>query len=111
MEKLGSQLLSETKDVNVFCLYTQTITAKYGLEGFKVGCEIIAENLEKYWEVVYPKLVDEDGEPDAYYRINALSLLMSESGIIKQVNNALFAYQWLIQYPYHRTPSTRHSSR
>lgn len=88
MEKLGSQLLSETKDVNVFCLYTQTITAKYGLEGFKVGCEIIAENLEKYWEAVYPKLVDEDGEPDAYYRINALSLLLSESGIIKQVNNA-----------------------
>lgn len=88
MEKLGNQLLSETKDITVFCLYAQAITAKYGLEGFKVGCEIIEENLEKYWEDVYPKLVDEDGEPDAYYRINALSLLLSDSGMVKQLNNA-----------------------
>lgn len=88
MEKLGNQLLSETKDITVFCLYAQAITAKYGLEGFKVGCEIIEENLEKYWEDVYPKLLDEDGEPDAYYRINALSLLLSDSGMVKQLNNA-----------------------
>ncbi|WP_290004337.1 type VI secretion system protein TssA [Faucicola atlantae] len=88
MEKLANQLLSDTKDLSVFCLYTQAITAKYGLEGFKVGCEIIDENLDKYWSEVYPKLVDEDNEFDPYYRINALSLLLSDSGILKQLNNA-----------------------
>lgn len=88
VEKLSSQLLSETKDLRVFCLYTQALTARYGLQGFKTGCETILINLEKYWYDLFPKLVDEDGEEDAYYRINALSLLASDVGIIKQVYDA-----------------------
>lgn len=85
VEKLSSQLLSETKDLRVLCLYTQALTARYGLVGFKTGCETICINLEKYWDAIYPKLVDEDGEEDPFYRINALSLLSSDAGIIKQV--------------------------
>lgn len=99
MEKLSNQLLSETKDINVFCLYTQTITAKYGLEGFKVGCEIIDENLEKYWEHVYPKLVDDEGDADPYYRINALNLLLSDVGVLKQLNNAYLLTNGLSNTP------------
>lgn len=66
----------------------QALTAKYGLPGFKTGCEILFTNLEKYWNDVFPKLLDEDGEDDPYYRINALSLLTSDMGVIKQVYDA-----------------------
>ncbi|MGN6921718.1 type VI secretion system ImpA family N-terminal domain-containing protein, partial [Neisseria sp. P0017.S008] len=73
VEMLCNQLLSESKDLNVLDYYSQALTAKHGLVGFCAGCESIRANIELYWESIYPKLLDEDGEFYPFYRINALS--------------------------------------
>ena len=88
IEKLCRQLLSESKDVRAFCLYTQALTANYGVLGFKTGCEILYKNLELYWEQIYPLLNDEDDEYDPFYRLNSMGLLTSESGIFIQLSNS-----------------------
>ena len=88
IEKICRQLLSESKDIRAFCLYTQGLTANYGILGFKTGCEILLKNLELYWEQIYPSLKDDDDEYDPFYRLNSMGLLISESGILTQLNNS-----------------------
>ena len=92
VEKLCRQILSESKDIRVFCFYTQALTANYGMAGFRKGCEIIATNISNYWQELYPKLVDEDGDYDAFYRSGSISLLLAESGIIRQLHEANVIY-------------------
>lgn len=85
LEKLCNQLLADSKDVTLFAYNILILTAKYGLIGFEAGCRSLSINLERYWEEIYPKLIDEDNEFDPYYRINALSLLTSPEGIAKHL--------------------------
>lgn len=85
LEKLCNQLLADSKDVTLFAYNILILTAKYGLIGFEAGCRALSINLERYWEEIYPKLIDEDNEFDPYYRINALSLLTSPEGIVKHL--------------------------
>lgn len=92
IEKLCRQILSESKDIRVFCFYAQALTANHGVIGFKKGCEIIHTNIEKYWDELYPKLVDEDNEFDAFYRSGSISLLIDKSGIIQQLNKSNIIY-------------------
>lgn len=92
VEKLCRQILSESKDIRVFCFYTQALTANYGLLGFRKGCEIIYANVEKYWEELYPKLIDEEDNFDAFYRSGSIGLLIAETGIIRQLNESNVIY-------------------
>ncbi|QEY26144.1 type VI secretion system protein TssA [Neisseria zalophi] len=85
VEKLCNQLLSESKDLRVLAYYTRVLTVKYGLIGFCAGCESIKKNLELYWDSLYPKLEDEDGEYDPFYRVNALSAFATTDGLVKEV--------------------------
>ena len=91
VEKLCRQLLSESKDLKVFCFYTQALTANRGAQGFYAGCSIMLANLKAYWESIYPTLTDEE-EFDPFYRINAISLLLSENGIWKQLQDSEILY-------------------
>lgn len=88
LEKLCNQLLAESKDVTLFTYNILILTAKYGIIGFEAGCHSLAINLEKYWNDIYPHLVDEDGDQDFHYRVNALSLLSSTQGILKYLGAA-----------------------
>lgn len=92
VEKLCRQILSESKDIRVFCFYAQALTANYGILGFKKGCEIIHANIGKYWEDLYPKLVDEEDNFDAFYRSGSIGLLIADSGIIQQLNESNIIY-------------------
>lgn len=92
VEKLCRQILSESKDIRVFCFYAQALTANYGILGFKKGCEIIHANIGKYWEDLYPKLVDEEDNFDAFYRLGSIGLLIADSGIIQQLNESNIIY-------------------
>lgn len=92
VEKLCRQILSESKDIRVFCFYAQALTANYGVIGFKKGCEIIYANIEKYWKELYPKLVDEDDNFDAFYRLGSIRLLIDKSGIVQQLNKSNIIY-------------------
>ena len=92
VEKLCRQILSESKDIRVFCFYAQALTANYGVIGFKKGCEVIDANIERYWEDLYPKLVDEDNNFDAFYRSGSIRLLIDKSGIVQQLNRSNIIY-------------------
>lgn len=92
IEKLCRQLLSESKDIRAFCLYTQALTANYGLQGFQTGCKIIYANLEAYWPEIYPLLTDEDNEFDPFYRLNSIGLLIADNGILEQLNQSKVLY-------------------
>lgn len=99
VEKLCSQLLAESKDLRVLAYYTQALTAKHGLVGFCAGCEAIKSNIDLYWDFIYPKLEDEDGEYDPFYRINALSTFTTLDGIVKEIFPAKLLVNGLTQQP------------
>ncbi|STZ63339.1 Uncharacterized protein conserved in bacteria [Moraxella lacunata] len=81
-------LLHKSKDLLVMSYFTQSGIVLNGLMGLKEGLFIIKGNLEKYWEDVFPKLIDEDGDYDPDFRVNALSLFFAPDGILKDLRNA-----------------------
>lgn len=81
-------LLHKSKDLLVMSYFTQSGIILNGLTGLKEGLFIIKENLERYWENVFPKLIDEDGDYDPDFRVNALSLFFTSDGILKDLKNA-----------------------
>lgn len=93
-------LLHKSKDLLVMSYFTQSSTVLYGLVGFANGLKVISENLEQYWQQVYPHLEDEDGDFDPDYRVNALSLFYSYDGIIKELRNAFLVKNGLSQAPF-----------
>ncbi|KPN70636.1 type VI secretion system protein TssA [Neisseria sp. 83E34] len=99
VEKLCNQLLAESKDLRVLAYYTQALTAKHGLTGFCAGCEAIKANLDLYWDSLFPKLEDEDGEYDPFYRINALSAFTTLDGIVKEIFPSKLLVNGLTQQP------------
>lgn len=99
VEKLCNQLLAESKDLRVLAYYTQALTAKHGLVGFNAGCEAIKANIDSYWDSLFPKLEDEDGEYDPFYRVNALSAFTAPGGIMKEVFPARLLVNGLTQQP------------
>ncbi len=88
IDKLCCQLLSESKDIRLLCFYLQALTAKHGVIGFAHGCQNLANNIENYWDSIYPTLYDEEGDYDNFFRINATSLLTVKEGVLKQLNDA-----------------------
>lgn len=89
VDKLCCQLLSESKDIRLFCFYLQALTAKHGVIGFAHGCNELLSNLENHWDSIYPTLYDEDGDYDSYYRINAINLLTAKEGVAKQLSSVM----------------------
>lgn len=93
-------LLNKSKDLLVMSYFTQSNTVLYGVVGFSKGLQLISQNLENYWQEVYPRLEDEDGDFDPDYRINALSLFYAFDGIIKELRNAFLVKNGLSQVPF-----------
>lgn len=80
-------LLEKSKDLNVMSYFALSSIYCYGVSGFYESLRIIYENLNLYWDDIYPALYDEDNNIDADYRINSLSLLNSNEGIIKALKS------------------------
>lgn len=53
-------LITQAKDLEVACWYTEALIRKAGFQGLRDGFEIIRELIEKYWNDLYPQ-PDEDG--------------------------------------------------
>lgn len=49
---------------------THARTRRRGLAGYADGLVLVQEALSRYWEQLYP-LLEEYGETDPFYRINA----------------------------------------
>ena len=80
-------LLEKSKDLTIMAYFTQSAIYSYGLSGLLSGLEIIYQNLNMYWDDIYPRLYDEDQEYDPDYRINALSLFNAHDGILKALRS------------------------
>lgn len=95
---LASEILqTKSKDINVMSIFTQSGIMSHGLNALAQGLEIIYLNLEQYWQDIYPKLHDEDGDFDPDYRANALSVFNANDGIIKLVRNSFIVKNSLSQ--------------
>ncbi|BBS37044.1 type VI secretion system protein TssA [Enterobacter sp. LM3] len=87
VEKHATSLLGRTKDLRVMLALTHAWTRRRGLPGYADGLLLVQEALSRYWERLYP-LLEEYGETDPFYRINALAGLSDKSDLTLAVRNA-----------------------
>ncbi|ELY2797782.1 type VI secretion system protein TssA [Cronobacter dublinensis] len=87
VEKLALALLKRTKDLRVMLALTHAWTKRRGLPGYADGLLLIQEALARYWEPLYP-LLEEYGEKDPFYRINALAGLGDKSALTSTLRGA-----------------------
>ncbi|HID9089623.1 TPA: type VI secretion system protein TssA [Enterobacter mori] len=87
VEKFATSLLTRTKDLRVLLALTHAWTRRRGLAGYADGLLLVQEALTRYWEPLYP-LLEEYGETDPFYRINALAGLSDKSDLTVAVRNA-----------------------
>ncbi len=87
VERLATSLLGRTKDLRVMLALTHARTRRRGLAGYADGLLLVQEALSRYWEQLYP-LLEEYGETDPFYRINALAGLSDKSDLTVAVRNA-----------------------
>lgn len=88
VEKLAVSLLSRTKDLRVMLALTQAWTTRRGLAGYADGLLLVQQALSRYWQPMYPRL-EESGETDPVYRINALAGLSDKSSLTGALRNAV----------------------
>ncbi|TPV24282.1 type VI secretion system protein TssA [Pantoea anthophila] len=93
VEKLAIALLERSKDLRVMLALTHAWTELKGLPGYAQGLKLIEQALLLYWEPLWPRL-EEYGEQDPFYRINALALLGDKSPLSSAVRQS-----WLLRYP------------
>ncbi|MDN8600557.1 type VI secretion system protein TssA [Citrobacter sp. S2-9] len=87
VEKLATRLLGRTKDLRVMLALTHAWTRRRGLSGYADGLLLVEQALSRYWEPLYPRL-EEYGETDPFYRINALAGLGDKSDLTFALRNA-----------------------
>ena len=87
VEKYATSLLTRTKDLRVLLALTHAWTRRRGLAGYADGLLLVQEAIARYWETLYP-LLEEYGETDPFYRINALAGLSDKSDLTVAVRNA-----------------------
>lgn len=87
VERLASTLLTRTKDLRVMLALTRAWTQLKGLPGYASGLHLIQQSLLLYWEPVWPVL-EEDGERDPFYRVNALAALGDKSALTTAMRQA-----------------------
>ncbi|WP_246872962.1 ImpA family type VI secretion system protein, partial [Pantoea ananatis] len=80
VEKLALELMSRSKDLRVMLTLTHAWTRLKGLPGYAQGLQLIEQAMLQFWEPLWPRL-EEDGEHDPFYRINALAVLGDQSAL------------------------------
>lgn len=87
VERLATGLLARTKDLRVMLALTHAWTHMKGLPGYASGLKLVQQALLLYWEPLYP-LLEEYGERDPFYRINALAALGDKSALTAALRQA-----------------------
>lgn len=88
VEKLAVGLLGRTKDLRVMLALTHAWTKRRGLAGYADGLLLLQQALSLYWQQMYP-LLEEFGETDPFYRINALAGIGDKSALTSTLRNAM----------------------
>lgn len=87
VERLASDLLTRSKDLRIMLALTRAWTQLKGLTGYASGLALIERALVAWWEPLWPVL-EEDGERDPFYRINALAALGDKSALTSALRQA-----------------------
>lgn len=87
VERIAKQLCLRTLDVRVLVLLTLAWTESRGLPGYVDGLRVVDGVLQKFWNDVHPRIV-EDGYEDPLPRMNALAALAEAEGLGRSVRDA-----------------------
>ena len=85
--QIGTQavdLLKRSKDLRGAVLLLRAATRTQGLEGARLGLELLAGLLDRFWDGVHPQLDADDGN-DATMRLNALAALNDERAVVRDL--------------------------
>jgi type VI secretion system protein ImpA len=82
--KIGSELLTQTMDLRVAVMLAEAGLNRGGFDDFAQVMEYIKRCLVEFWDTVHPQL-DPDDDNDPTERVNALSGLMSEQTVMRQI--------------------------
>jgi type VI secretion system protein ImpA len=87
VDRAAGSLLQRSKDFRVTTTLARAWTRLRGIEGFADGLALNHALLERYWESVHPRL-EIDGEHDPVPRANALGILGSSDGLLRDLRAA-----------------------
>jgi len=87
VEQLALSLLERSKDLRVMLALTRAWTQLKGLRGYANGLLLVQQALLLYWEPLWP-LLEEDGQHDPFYRVNALAALSDKSALSTALRQA-----------------------
>jgi type VI secretion system protein ImpA len=87
VERIAKQLCTRTRDLRVLVPLTLAWTENRGLPGYVEGLQLVDVVLRKFWDDVYPRVVD-DGFEDPLPRMNALAALAEAEGLGRSVRDA-----------------------
>lgn len=87
VERIAKQLCQRTIDLRVLVPLTLAWTESRGLPGYVDGLRVVDGVLQKFWDDVHPRVVDE-GFEDPLPRMNALAALAEAEGLGRSVRDA-----------------------
>lgn len=87
VERIAKQLCSRTRDLRVLVPLTLAWTESRGLPGYVEGLQLVDVVLQRFWDDVHPRVVD-DGFEDPLPRMNALAALAEAEGLGRSVRDA-----------------------
>jgi len=87
VERIARQLCTRTRDLRVLVPLTLAWTESRGLPGYVEGLQLVDAVLQKFWDDVHPRVID-DGFEDPLPRMNALAALTEAEGLGRSVRDA-----------------------
>ncbi|SEJ18889.1 type VI secretion system protein TssA [Paraburkholderia diazotrophica] len=85
-QSLSLELFGKSRDLRVAAHLARALLHRQGFEGLAEGLALIEALLEQHWNHVHPQLdPDDDNDPTA--RINALTVLVDQSGMLLDVRD------------------------
>ncbi|AHG20952.1 hypothetical protein Z042_16080 [Chania multitudinisentens RB-25] len=88
VERLATGLLHRTKDLRVMFFLTLAWTQLRGIQGYADGLQLLYLAIERYWHQLHP-LLENDGEHDPMFRLNALAELGDNTQLTLAVRAAI----------------------
>jgi type VI secretion system protein ImpA len=89
-QALSLELFTRSRDLRVAAHLARALLNREGFTGLAEGMALIEGLLERHWDHVYPQLdPDDDNDPTA--RINALAVLVEQSGMLLDVRDTALA--------------------
>ncbi|MFX1762471.1 type VI secretion system protein TssA [Paraburkholderia sp. A1RI-2L] len=82
VKQQAEALLQRSKDLRVVAWLTRAWMESAGLRGYAKGLALTADLLDSHWDGVHPRIaLDDDGQPDPFYRTNALQAFFSPEAL------------------------------